>query len=285
MSTHFSWKISIVTALLSLGMVGMAVWQWNRHIWKIGVINHLTSNLERQPVELTSLSTSTDKSDWAPYYFRRVRVSGTFDFTREVVIRNRRLGKVAGFHVITPLQLDGSNISILINRGFLPIGAESQEIRRKFQPQGHTSFTALLKEPVSPKMFSPRDGDAGIDKMWVDSWLRVDVAKMQRQIPYSVLPVYAERIGDEAPPELASKIVQGSDAGRNEILLYTTDNKVENQGLGPVDGNYPLAAHDTTPPPDIHLGYVWEWSFMALLTTSIGIILQLPRPGRIRVSQ
>ncbi len=263
-------------------MVGMAVWQWNRHLWKVEVIQHLTSNLELQPVELTTLSTSNEKSDWSPHYFRRVLVAGTFDFAHEVVIRNRRLGKVAGFHVITPLKLDGSNVAILINRGFIPIGAESKEIRKKFQPEGHVSFTALLKEPVSPKIFSPKDGETGVDKIWVDSWLRVDVAKMQHQIPYSVLPIYAERIGDETSPELATKIVQESDAGRNEILLYTTDKKVENQGIGPVDGNYPLAAHDTTPPPDIHLGYVWEWSFMALLTAAIGIILQLPRPTRIR---
>lgn len=260
----------------------MAVWQWDRHLWKIGVIEHLTSNLELQPVDLTSLSGSSKKDDWAPYYFRRVIVSGTFDFKHEVVIRNRRLGKVAGFHVITPLRLDSSNMAILINRGFIPIGAESQEIRQKFQPQGHVSFTALLKEPVSPKIFSPQDGDAALDKEWVDTWLRVDVAKMQRQIPYAVLPIYAERIGVESSPELATKIVQESDAGRNEILLYTTDKKVENQGLVPVEGNYPLPAHDTTPPPDIHLGYVWEWSFMALLTAAIGIILQLPRPGRVR---
>lgn len=263
-------------------MVGMAVWQWDRHLWKIGVINHLTSNLELQPVELTSLSLSANKDDWAPYYFRRVQVSGTFDFKHEVVIRNRRLGKVAGFHVVTPLQLEGTHVAILINRGFIPIGAESQEIRKKFQPQGQVSFTALLKEPVRPKIFSPQDGDTGLDKKWVDSWLRVDVAKMQRQIPYKILPIYAERIGDEASPSLSSRIVQESEAGRNEILLYTTDKKVENQGIGPANGNYPLAAHDTTPPPDIHLGYVWEWSFMALLTTAIGIILQLPRPGKIR---
>jgi hypothetical protein len=43
------------------------------------------------------------------------------------------------------------------------------------------------------------------------------------------------------------------------------------------DAEYPFPAYDTTPPPDIHIGYVYEWAFMALLTFLIGLVLQFRR--------
>ena len=60
--------------------------------------------------------------------------------------------------------------------------------------------------------------------------------------------------------------------------MLTGQKNVENFGMDSPDVQYPIPTYDITPPPDIHLGYVYEWAFMALLTLAIGIIMQLKRP-------
>jgi hypothetical protein len=61
------------------------------------------------------------------------------------------------------------------------------------------------------------------------------------------------------------------------VLNVTGPSTVENFGMESPDAEYPFPAYDTTPPPDIHIGYVYEWAFMALLTFLIGLVLQFRR--------
>ena len=68
-------------------------------------------------------------------------------------------------------------------------------------------------------------------------------------------------------------------------MNLTGKSNVENFGMDSPDAAYPIPTFDTTPPPDIHLGYVYEWAFMALLTISIGLIMQFKRPGTSKTSQ
>lgn len=289
--SHFSWKTTSICSALALSMLVAAGWQWSRHEWKVGLIQELTGNLEKPVVRLETLQSELPESElltkdaWDKFLFRRVEISGTYDFSKEVVVKNRRLGNFAGFHVITPLKLDGSDRYIIVNRGFIPLGTEARNYRANFHHPQRDSFTGLIKEGVTPKFFSPSDGVPGIERPWIDAWLRVDLKKMQEQLPFTILPIYLEKIGASSSKEILGDIVKESEAGRNEILMYTSDKRVHNQG--PVatsdptfdNSQFPVPAHDTTPPPDIHLGYVFEWSFMALLTAAIGIILQLPRPS------
>ncbi len=52
--------------------------------------------------------------------FRRVVVEGTYDSSREVLIRSQVELAQAGFHVITPLRTD-QGWSVLVNRGWVPL--------------------------------------------------------------------------------------------------------------------------------------------------------------------
>ncbi len=262
-------------------MVLAAVWQWNRHLWKLGVINQLQQNLKEPILPLTGLlDEAAGVLSNGRFTFRRVQLSGTFDFSHEMVLRNRRLNDRAGVHVITPLKLINSDIRILVDRGFLPLGMEARSTRSIFQPTPPTEFFGLIKESMPTKSFAPSDGKTALDLPWIDQWLRVDIKKMAGQLPYRVLPVYVETMADPNDPSISTQIVKESSGGRNEVLMYAGQKGVNTMGMSAPETTYPVPAFDTTPPADIHLGYVWEWSFMALLTTCICVIAQLPRPKK-----
>jgi cytochrome oxidase assembly protein ShyY1 len=269
-------KTSIICLILALGMIKASFWQWDRHVQKQELIKTLQATLTREPAELLSLAQS--QTMWSSEAWRRVHFSGSYDFEHEVIVRRNR-GKQdhAGFHVITPLKLDNSNAWVLVDRGFVPLGREGREYRKKYHTETHVEAYGLLKESQPPKLFAPADPPTGPGKDWADIWIRVNVEAMQKQLPYAVLPIYVELMESPDDPLLAEKIVKEGSAGRNDVLALTGQKQVENFGMDSPDTQYPIPHFDTTPPPDIHLGYVYEWAFMALLTIGIGVVLQLPR--------
>ncbi len=272
---RFSTKITTTTVILAACMVWASFWQWGRHLQKQQLIKRLDETLLLEPIELPSLLDTSP--DWSTLTFRRVKVSGSYDFQHEFLLRNRNLEGRAGFHVITPLLIDGRTERVLVDRGFIPWGRETRENRVKYQTPTHVELYGLVKESVPPKLFAPNDAEAGPGKPWVDQWLRVAIPDVQKQLPYSVLPIYLEVMQDPNDPLLPSKIVREGAGSRNDVLAYTGQKQIENFGMDSPDLAYPIPTYDTTPPPDIHLGYVYEWAFMALLTVGIGIIMQFKR--------
>lgn len=278
MEFRFSLKATLVTGALAVGMVCASFWQWGRHLQKQDLIDHLHETLTLEPIPLAELLTTAPA--WEQLTFRRIKVSGTYDFEHEMLLRNRNLEGRAGGHAITPLKIDNSNSYLLVDRGFIPLGRESKEGRAQYQDPQRAELYGLVKNSMAPKFMAPNDPPAGADKPWVDQWLRVNIPEMRKQLPYEVLPIYIEVMQDPNDPLLASKIVREGAAGRNDVLMLTGQKNVENFGMDSPDIRYPIPTYDITPPPDIHLGYVYEWAFMALITIAIGFIMQLKRPQR-----
>jgi cytochrome oxidase assembly protein ShyY1 len=260
-------------------MLRASVWQWDRHVEKQELIRTLHATLEREPLELSQLAASTPT--WSNEIWRRIHFAGSYDFEREVIVRrNRGNNDHAGFHVLTPLKLDNSNTYVLIDRGFIPLGREGREYRSRYHTTPHADRFGLIKASTPPKLFSPADPPTGLDKPWADVWIRVNLEAMQKQLPYPLLPIYLELMEKVDDPLLGDKIVKEGSAGRNDVLALTGQKQVENFGMESPDATYPIPHFDTTPPPDIHLGYVYEWAFMAVLTLGIGYIIQLKRYRR-----
>lgn len=273
-------RFSLTTTLTCLTLAGLmvwaSVWQWGRHVEKQALIKTLNATLRSEPTDLPQLASTT--TNWETQTWRRVRFSGSYDFAREVIVRrNRGSQDHAGFHVLTPLKLDNSEQYVLVDRGFLPLGREGKEFRGRYHSPARVDAYGLVKQSMPVKFLAPKDAPTGLDKPWVDLWMRVNIENMQQQLPYKVLPIYLEIMENPDDPLLASKIVKQGSAGKNDVLMLTGQENVKNFGMDSPDAAYPIPLFDTTPPPDIHFGYVFEWAFMALLTLGIGFVLQLRR--------
>lgn len=260
-------------------MMYASAWQWDRHIQKQQLITRLNETLSLEPIPITELLATSPA--WDALTFRRIKLAGSYDFSKEMLLRNRNLEGRAGVHVITPLKIDSTDTYILVDRGFLPLGREEKNERIAYQTPQHVELYGLVKNSMPVKFMAPNDPPSGLDKPWVDQWLRVNIPNMQKQLPYPVLPIYIETMEDPNDPLLASKIVRQGAAGRNDVLMMTGQKSPENFGLDSPDVHYPIPTYDITPPPDIHLGYVYEWLLMAFITLAIGVIAQLKRPTKV----
>ncbi len=113
----------LVGAALFVGFIGLGVWQLERRVWKLDLIERVNQRLQSPALALPPAA------DWPSlppetFEYRHVQVQGHWLAEKTVLIQaTTALGQ--GFWVLTPLQqADGT--AVLVNRGFVPGGQRDQ---------------------------------------------------------------------------------------------------------------------------------------------------------------
>lgn len=117
-------------------------WQMDRAAYK----RELQSNLdagERAPIREVG-QTLVDKSQ---ILHRRVSAQGKFDPRYQILLDNRIHNGVAGYHVLTPLMLNGGDRAILVNRGWIPVGKNRNFLPLINTPTTEVKITGLAVDP------------------------------------------------------------------------------------------------------------------------------------------
>jgi cytochrome oxidase assembly protein ShyY1 len=113
-----------VLALISLGLVlgaacgAAGVWQWHRFGEKKTADDELRAAAARPTAPVDEVLTAGRVVD-DTVRFRTVSVTGRYDGTRQVLVRQRQIDDTPGFLVITPLRTT-SGRTLFIDRGFMP---------------------------------------------------------------------------------------------------------------------------------------------------------------------
>ena len=89
----------------------------------------------------------TAQGDIAPH--RRVHASGRFLAQAEILLDNRVHQGRAGYHVITPLRVEGQDRLLLVNRGWVPLGRDRSQRPPTPAPAGIVQVRGLLAPPAS----------------------------------------------------------------------------------------------------------------------------------------
>jgi surfeit locus 1 family protein len=273
---RFSLKITIIGSILILCMLRLSYWQWQRHLSKIEYIKILQQRIEMPISNINELLNKN--TDYSSIPYRRMYIEGEYDFSHEMLLRNRRLDGNPGVFVITPLKLKDRNDYLLVSRGFIPIAYSTKEKRKIFEKNAPGIITVLAKPPQTQRFLAPEDPETGGDNPWVDAWLRVDIEKISKQLPYSILPIYAEVMSTDNLADTTAKIIT-SKSERDDIFFMAGKGTGSSAAKEINLDNYPIPVYDTVIPPGRHLGYVFEWAIMALMTFLICLVLQFKRPA------
>ncbi len=105
--------IVAIGSAVAVGLCALGFWQLERLEWKRDLIARVESRVDAEPVPLESVQGMQADS----IEYRRVRVTGRYDFTRtQLVQAATELGY--GYWVMTPLQTESGDW-VTINRGFV----------------------------------------------------------------------------------------------------------------------------------------------------------------------
>jgi surfeit locus 1 family protein len=181
------WAVLLAGAAAALVCIRLGFWQLDRLAQRRATNARVAVRLAQPALAAESIVAAARHP--AALDYRRARLSGRFDFSRQVIVVARPLGGRPGVHVVTPLRLaDGT--AILVERGWAPA------------PDGRTADLAALIEPEEAAcdgvLLLPRGpGSAGAET-WPLKVRAVDPALLAPRFPYGVLPVVLRRADSPA---------------------------------------------------------------------------------------
>ena len=179
-----------VLLLLPL-LLAMGFWQLDRAEQKAKLQAAFAEHFAQAPVALTELMEPADTSN---RYFH-VSTSGYYDGAHQLLLDNQVHDGQPGYHVLTPLRV-AKDATILINRGWVPLGASRKQLPQVAAPSGLVTLSGWLAQPAFPGM---RLGDAtGADRRWPRVIPYVDYPQLSTILGYSLQPVVI-LLAPEAP--------------------------------------------------------------------------------------
>lgn len=214
------WLSTLLVLAAVAVMVRLGFWQLNRLEQRRARNVRIARQLALPPLALTGNNLLPD--DLSGLKTRRVTARGRFDFSRQVALIYQNYRNQAGIHLITPLLIEGSNRAVLVDRGWIPQADALPAAWPRFDEPGPVDVTGFIRLPET----RPRT-DTGPQT----GWFRVDVAALQAQMPYELLPIYIQ----QSPP-----------AGAETALPYRT-----------------APEFDLSDGP--HLGYAIQWYLFAVI--------------------
>jgi surfeit locus 1 family protein len=185
-------KLLAVAVLVAATCISLGIWQIARLHQRQQFNTAVRAGLSAPPAPVSSLLPPGVDPDAVRY--RRAEASGTYDIAHEVVLYGRTQDSRAGNHLLTPLELDGGG-SILVDRGWVPLEIDDPGSVGAAPPAGDVTVDGVLfaseGDPPGPVGSSPAP---------TTTMSRVDLARIQDELPYRIAPVYL-LLQDQSPAQ------------------------------------------------------------------------------------
>jgi surfeit locus 1 family protein len=152
--------------------------------------------------------------------YQRVEARGVYDPSQEIVLRSRALNGLPGVHVLTPLRLSGSDVAVLVDRGWLPQELAAPDARRGYSAPPDTVIVQGVARRSQSDAGGPQEPPLPAGESRRDAWFRADIAGIEQQVGYRLLPVFIEQQPAPNDPQLPRRVAT-ADLGEGSHLSYT----------------------------------------------------------------
>jgi surfeit locus 1 family protein len=180
----------VVVVVVAIVFVNLGFWQLRRLDERRLENAVAESRYTAPPGDLGALLAAAG-DDLESLRYRRTVVTGAYDVEHELLTRNQVYREQAGFHVVTPLAVDGG--AVLVNRGWVPLALDSPPVEQAAPEQGEVTVTGWVNPTQTRPALGPTDPADGV----LEVMNRINIDRIQDQVPYDLAPVYVVLEGEE----------------------------------------------------------------------------------------
>jgi surfeit locus 1 family protein len=131
----------LFTCLLVLLFVSLGIWQLDRASEKRRLMEVYEQRQREPPILLQQ-----DESDFSELRYRKARITGQYDGGHQLLLDNQIRNGQAGYQVLTPLRMEDTNSAVLVNRGWIPVGANRSSRPRVDLRQERVSVVGTIEK-------------------------------------------------------------------------------------------------------------------------------------------
>ncbi|HEY4083347.1 MAG TPA: SURF1 family protein [Burkholderiaceae bacterium] len=183
--------VVLIAAVLACALTArLGIWQLDRASQKLALQARMEEQAKLPALGNADLSANPDAIQ------RRVVLHGRWQPERTVWLDNRPMSGRVGFFVVTPLLLDGTGQTILVQRGWLPRNQlDRTALPPLITPMGNVEVQGRLALTPS-RLFEFTPSTSGVIRQ------NLDVAAYAREIHQALLPVTVWQTGPGADGDL-----------------------------------------------------------------------------------
>jgi len=133
---------TLAALILFVLTLSLGNWQSNRADTKRALQARYDAAVREAPIHVGNTLLDRDS-----VLYRKLEVEGVFDDAHTILLDNRVLNGVAGYHVLTPLRIDGGPLAILVNRGWVATGRSREQVPAPPTPAGRVRLEGMAVDP------------------------------------------------------------------------------------------------------------------------------------------
>jgi len=199
------WMVGHVVVLaLVVSLVSLGLWQLRR-LDERRAANDEVLQGTRTTVALDDVLRPAD-ADIGTARYQRVRVRGTFDEAREVLVRFRTNDGLPGYDVVTPLVV--GEAAVLVNRGWVPL-----DVPPTGPVSGIVDLVGLVRSPEGEGRFRPAREDG---RLVVGS---LATARLEDELDLDLYPGWLQLLEPDDPSSFPEPLAT-PDPGEGPHFTY-----------------------------------------------------------------
>lgn len=190
MNDYRRFKVVLTTLLAIAGvivLIRLGIWQLDRLKWRRTFNSHY---LQQVAMPALFLNESVEDPVLIDSEYRQVRAKGHYDFGGEVYLQNQAFQNQPGFRALTPYVLDGSEMVVYVDRGWIGMDAIETMDEINQNAEGEQEISGVIRLPQQRNSFGiDPDAEKSPDSRF---WMIVNLERLQERERRTVLPIYIQ---------------------------------------------------------------------------------------------
>lgn len=233
-----TWLGTLITLVCIPVFIALGQWQYHKAEQKQTLQTLQDSQLHAKPVHLPQKVEEPDA-----WRYRQVSVSGQYEPRYQILLDNQVENTRAGYHVITPLKIEGRDQYVLVDRGWIPAAANHSDLPQIDTPTGDQQVVGQVWIP-SKKYYSLEKPEEKNNPQWQVLWQNMDMQRYAEAVPFPVSPL---------------------------VIRLDPDSNA-----GGFSRNWPAPAERIT----THIGYAYQWFGFAVAAFIIYLVVSVRKRDR-----
>lgn len=172
----------LAATALACVFISLGLWQWRKFEAKTALQAELDARSRSAVVAMPITPVDAES-----LRYHRVSLRGSFEPEGQIFIDNRVHREQAGYHVVTPLRLAGSDMRVLVNRGWIPAGADHSVVPAVETPAGMVEINGIAVVPGN-RFFTLTPQSS----TWQPVWQNLDLGAYSAGVPWPVQSVVVQ---------------------------------------------------------------------------------------------
>jgi surfeit locus 1 family protein len=177
---RFRWPVVVMTLLALALFLHLAQWQWGKAQITQAQYQAYEERMEGNPQLVGSSLLNPADIEYSP-----VLVKGEYEPQAQFFLDNQQEKGVPGVHVITPLHIAGTDVRVLVDRGWVAWTDRSLPLPQTKTPKGIIQVQGIAWLPSTKEFFATKDPTTGDHELLR---MRIDIKAFANQQSVRVQP-------------------------------------------------------------------------------------------------